>query len=364
MQNALASRRLADVHRLLKHNEEAHSAYDAAIAGFRGLAVRFPDEPQYRQELAECYNGLGELLRPYDPAGAKKAYDQAYGLQEHLVGDSPQHPEYRRELARTTINRGIVQEALGDDGAARRDYEQAIRAWEELRALRDQDRSRLSSYSNELSWAYSNLGTLLRRQGERQGAEASYGKAIKLGEELTRTEPRRRQYRRELAQYYNNLANLQYEGERRQEAMNLNLRALDLLEGVAAPAPELGGELANAEHTLGVILDELGRKAEAAGAFDRAIAIFERLEGQYPDFSKEPTLNDRFGNSLLGRGKLLYEGGRFEAAAETLCRAVGHHRDRGCLSTDYWYLSRSFDKTRTPRRRRSRETCLRGSRRR
>lgn len=341
MQNALATRRLADIYRQLKQNKEAESAYQLAIARFSKLAEEFPQDSLYQQELANCYNWLGESLRDHDRPAAKRAYDQALVLQESLVAKFPRQAQCQRDLARTANNRGIVLAALGSTEPALRDFERAIESYQ---ALRDSDRSQTfrNDCTQGLAWSYNNLGKLLDAQGRRENAQANYQRAIDLAQELSSREPGQRQYQRELATYYNNLANLHYQAGQLQQANDLSHRSLDLLQQLAAPAPLLSGEVANAYNTLGAILDSRKLTAAAAEAFEKAITIFERLEGQYTDFSKEPLLEERFGNSLLGRGKLHFDGRQFADANRQLCRAVSYHRDQTCLDADYWHLARSL----------------------
>jgi tetratricopeptide (TPR) repeat protein len=343
LQNALATRRLADIYRQLKENQEAEKAYLAAIARLNQLVQEYPGDPHYPQELANGHNWLGELLRDYNPQGALEAYNQALEIQERLVEKLPHDREYQREWARTSNNRGIVLSALGRFEPARSDFERAIQRYETLRADDRPPAVVRSDFLQELAWSYNNLGKLLAGEGKREDARSSYRHAIALGEELTAREPDRRQYRRELATYYNNLANLHYRTGDSATARGLSRKALDLLEELAAPAPLLRGELANAYNTLGGILDSLELRAEAEEAFAKALTLFESLEREYEDFSKEAVLKERFGNSLLGRGKLYFDKGRFLEASRFFCRAVSYHRDRNLLDVDFWYLAKSLE---------------------
>ena len=62
-ETAQASRRMADVLRLLERHDEALGAYAQAVALFRRLRDESPREPSYRQQLAYCLNFNGEVLR-------------------------------------------------------------------------------------------------------------------------------------------------------------------------------------------------------------------------------------------------------------------------------------------------------------
>jgi tetratricopeptide (TPR) repeat protein len=195
----------------------------------------------------------------------------------------------------------------------------------------------------ELAWSYNNLGKLLAATANPTDAEKNYRQAIAIAEELTGLEPGRRQYRRELATYFNNLANLYFQERDPDNAQDPSRRALDILEELSAPAPLLRVELANAYNTLGAILDSRGLKAEAQEAFENSVTLFEKLQEESNDFPREPVFLDRFGNSLLGLGKLQFDGRRFPNANQQLCRATSYHRELPSLDVDFWYLSKSLE---------------------
>lgn len=343
MQSALASMRLADIHRQLKDKENAEEAYRLGIAHLSELVEEYPDDPRYQQELANCYNGLGELLREESATSAMQSYDQALALQERLVGRFPHQIEYQRELARTLNNRGIVLGRLGSVEAAGQDFERAIVQYESLKDGDDSEPPFRNDCMRELAWSYNNLGKLLASSGNRPQAEENYRQAITIAEELTGRERGRRQYRRELATYFNNLANLHFQAGEPDKAQDPSRRALDILEELSAPAPLLRVELANAYNTLGAILDSRGLKAEAKEAFGKSVTLFEKLEDESDDFPREPVFLDRFGNSLLGLGKLQLDGRRFPDANQQLCRATSYHRELPSLDVDFWYLSKSLE---------------------
>jgi Flp pilus assembly protein TadD len=86
---------------------EAEEAYREAIARLEKLTGEYPDEPEYRSELARSHNDLGILLKDLGkPAEAEAAYGQALALRQKLASDFPAVPRYRQDLAGSYVNHG------------------------------------------------------------------------------------------------------------------------------------------------------------------------------------------------------------------------------------------------------------------
>jgi hypothetical protein len=92
------------IHTELGNFSEAHEAFGEAIGLLEQLTAEFPDVPQYRAELAECWESHSskfDIWRPGRPdlAGRRKALL----LSEELVADFPGVPEYVQQLARLLV---------------------------------------------------------------------------------------------------------------------------------------------------------------------------------------------------------------------------------------------------------------------
>lgn len=333
---ALAHSRLGDIYRLQGQNDNAEKAYNTAIEQLTALRSEFSDR-EYTFQLAGAYNRLGEQLRPRDSAGAENAYDRALTLQKELVLRFPDSPEYALELALIYNNRGILLAADTTRAAdAESSYRAAIVTFEKLTSNRD-DRAAFF----RLAQTYNNLGMLLRQKPDQQAnAETSYRKAIEVMEGLRREQPNRREYKEELAKFYNNLGNFRVFQREFESALVANQRALELFEELAAPVRGISNELANGYNSRGLILQQLSqaqggtkapRQREAVEAYQRSIQIFSNLERGFKDFAQDSDAKARYGNALANLGRLRMESGDLEEAMRLLKLAVTHYS--GALSS-------------------------------
>jgi len=326
---ALAHSRLGDIYRLQGQYDNAEKAYATAIEQLTALHSEFSDR-EYAFQLAGAYNRLGEQLRPHDSAGAENAYDRALTLQEELVRRFPDAPEYALELALIHNNRGILLAADATRAAdAESSYRAAIATFEKLTSNRD-DRAAFF----RLAQTYNNLGALLRQRPDQHAdAEMAYRTAIEVMEGLRREQPHRREYKEELAKFYNNLGNFRVLRGEFESALAANQRALELFEELAAPVRGISIELANGYNSRGLILQQLsqaqgtkaGRQREAAEAYQRSIQIFANLERGFKDFAQDSDAKARYGNALANLGRLRMESGDLEEAVRLLQLAVTHY---------------------------------------
>jgi tetratricopeptide (TPR) repeat protein len=181
----------------------------------------------------------------------------------------------------------------------------------------------------------------VKRQPEQQAnAESSYRKAIEVMEDLLRGQPDRREYKEELAKFYNNLGNFHVLRHEFEPALVANQHALELFEGLAAPVRGISNELANGYNSRGRILEltsladggtKSGRQREAVEAYQRSIRIFANLERDYKDFAQDSDANARYGNALANLGRLRMESGDLKEATGLLTLAVTHYS--GALSS-------------------------------
>jgi tetratricopeptide (TPR) repeat protein len=323
---ALAHSRLGDIYRLQGQNENARGAYDKAIAQLTALHSKFTDG-EYAFQLAVAYRQLGELLRPHDSGGAEDAYGRAGVLLEALVLRFPDSREYALELALIRNNRGIL---LATDTARASDAESsylaAVAVFDRLTSLHDDPAA-----SYRLAQTYNNLGALLRQKTDRQtDAEMFYRKAIEAMERLHRAQPNRREYKEELAKFYNNMGNFRVLRREFEFALAENQRALELFEELAAPVRGISNELANGYNSRGLILQQFSqtqgtkasRQKEAVEAYQRSIQIFADLERRFHDFSQDSDAKARYGNALANLGRLRMEAGDLEEAVRLLKLAV------------------------------------------
>jgi tetratricopeptide (TPR) repeat protein len=286
---ARAHFRLGDINRLLENENAAVEQYQHAISDFDRLARKYPQQAGLRQWLANSYNWLGETLRmqPATRAQAEQAYDRALSLQEVLVRDNPQEAGYRREMARTHYNRGIVRYSnrQWDDTAA--DFRRAIELLQSLVGV-----SADPGVSQELARAYNNLGVLLRQRDHASEAEPLFQQAAALDGQLTTRYPENRDYRFELATYYNNLALLSLDEKQYELAQQRNRQALNLLEDLARPAPSLSMQLAQGYNLAAEVSEPKGAAAVRV-ATQRSQEVLDKL-ARHPNVQGRPELRQLY----------------------------------------------------------------------
>jgi tetratricopeptide (TPR) repeat protein len=339
---ALAHFRLGDISRLLEQTEPAIKEYKKAAVDFENLAKNFPRNPEYRALLANAQNWLGETQRPSQSyrSGAEDAYGAAIRLQEGLLKEFPENAVYRLELGRTHYNRGILRsESQTDDS----DYREAIRLLEPLAQMDPSPALPPGQARQELARTYNNLGLLLAAAGRQSEAEKAYERAVAIHEALTRSEPRKREYKLELAKFYGNLAILLQEQGRLDSAKQRNLQALDLFEQLAIPSVSLGTDLAQAYNLRGLILESQQSLPAAEREYERSLDGFERLE-KTGAVVHNPEFHLKYGQALFNLAVLRRGNKNFRDAHRLLVRAVAQHSSADSkvdLAFDYRELARS-----------------------
>jgi hypothetical protein len=246
---AMAHSRLGDIERLLQTNEDAVHEYNEAIREFEKLSNEHPDKPEYRRSLAYAHNWLGETLRTwleapqkptqYTAVDAKKEYDTAISIQQDLHQNAPANPIYQQELARSYYNRGILLYD-GNSPDAEADFLRASTLLQPLVAAHrpaPQQSTGDPDPSQDLARVNNNLGIISLQQKNPVKAQSLFNQAILSLQTLLQKDQTNREYKTELATYYNNLALALAS----QHQMTLAAKASDsaqaLAEELAAPGP-------------------------------------------------------------------------------------------------------------------------------
>ena len=314
-----AQYRLGHIDRLLQKPEEAQKQYRTAIAGFERLSTDYPEQPDYRQGLANAYNWLGETLRPLPPQAeeAQRAYDNALQVQRRLAQQYPGTAIYRRELARTLYNRGILRWSGAEHAPlAESDFRESIALLEPLAAADPHA-------AQELARAYNNLASL-RITDDPGEAEALYQRAIDTDERLVGEHPENREYKLELAKYHNNFAALLHDRNQGTRAAAESERALVLIEELSRLAPSLAIERADAYNLHAMVLQPQA-PATAAREYQEALNLFIQLRRD-PAAVGLPEFHQRLGDLLLNLAAFL-ERTRNADVAHDLSRAVALYAD-------------------------------------
>jgi hypothetical protein len=275
---ASAHSRLADINRLLDKRNDAVKEYRNAITEFEKLAKNKPKEVTYRQRLAYCHNWLGETLRLWYERGstpdktlaseATTEYNAALALQQQIHDATPQDAQYTQELARTHYDRGILEKDLGDRSDAATDLRTATALLEPLvgQRITIDPQQTTPSAAQDLARTDNDLAALDAMEGNNSEARKLYERAIAIGELLVAAEKERREYKYELANYYDNEARLLMDTGDEKLAAGRNHDSLDLIEELTTPASSIGLEEAKILQLRSKILMQNG----AADALEEA----------------------------------------------------------------------------------------------
>ena len=270
--------RLGVIYRLTKHWEQAGKSFRKAIDVCEKLVRDFPEEPQYRTDLAGNYfNLVWALLVMERLEEGKKACQSAIANLGKILGDFPGEPNCRW---------GLVQV--------------------------------------HVKW-----GEMLREAGDYQGSVEHHLKGLCIAKKLVADCPEVTRYEDALAHAHTRLAHALYNMGRIEEAEAENRPAVGLLEKVAANCKDhlvkygwpRWGHWKNLCLCYGLqarVLRDLGRDDEAEEMYRREIAAWQKLVSKFPD---ESDYRDSLADSYRKLGQLLSDLGRKEEAEEAYQKA-------------------------------------------
>jgi tetratricopeptide (TPR) repeat protein len=320
---ALAFLRLGNINRALGASGLGADDYRRAIERFEALAREYPARTDYRQNLANAYNWLGESLRRSGDryAEAKAAYESALRLHEELRRARPAEAVHQQDLARTYYNRGILYaDHEGRDGAsvqlAEADFREGIRLLESLaRGVAN------PPAAQELGRAYNNLASLLAAgDGRLAEARALYSRAIGIHEGLVAKDPSNREYAMELVQFYNNDADVLRELGETDLAGRRSEQALEGIENLSRPAPSVGIERADTLNLRGRIVQARSVQ-EALALYRQSLEMYQLVErdGQAKQF---PEFHQRVGDLIVNVAAVVMENGHVADAGRLLSQVL------------------------------------------
>jgi tetratricopeptide (TPR) repeat protein len=277
-ESASAHSRLADINRLLDKRDDSVKEYKNAISAFEKLAKDHPKEAIYPQRLAYCHNWLGETLRQWYERGstpdktlaaeATTEYNAALSLQQQIHDAMPGNAQNTQELARSHYNRGILENDLGERNDAETDLRAAMALLEPLvgQNITVDPQQNTPSAAQDLARTDNDLAALDAKQENNDEARKLYERAIEIGGQLVSADKDRREYKYELANYYDNEARLLVDLGDQKLAAERNHDSLDLIEELTTPASSIGLEEAKILQLRSKILMQTG----AANALEEA----------------------------------------------------------------------------------------------
>jgi len=294
---ATAHYRLGDIYRVLEMYQDAVNEYQQAIVSFKKLAQSYPGNSEYRADLAYCHNWLGETLRgwlerkdqkptTYTAADAEREYDSAIALQQELHRDNAGNSSYQQELARSHYNRGILLYETSAYDGSEKDFQLAIDLLKPLTAGKQpsaEESRNQPSPSQDLARVYNDFGNLYLKRQDYERAASLFTQAIEIMNDLLKQDRTSREYKKELAQFYNNYALALVYQRKFDLAAEPNHMALDLWQGLAEPSASLEGERAK---TLSLHDWILEHQSAVSGSARQGLETHPQFHVMYMDLGR------------------------------------------------------------------------------
>jgi tetratricopeptide (TPR) repeat protein len=249
---------------------EAAAHFERALQHFGGLLASHPDDPTYHSRTGAARNDLALLLISQSGSleRARTLAERAIADQEAALRVDPGNATYRRFLGNHhDVLARVLNRLPGDSewSAIEWHWRRAEELYEALLADRPDDVA-LRSIAGTVA---SDLGDVLRVQGDYPAAREAYKKAITAYEPLVRARPAVLEYRSRLGGMLNNLG-LVLHGQGRYEAAVERFReAIGHQRTVFERAPgssQYRQFLSNHYSGLGTSLRAMGRIGEAVEA--------------------------------------------------------------------------------------------------
>jgi serine/threonine-protein kinase len=324
MQAANVHRYAANVARLVNDHGAAEKAYAASLRIWEELAGRYPDQPVYRDNLAQTvrdqamfHKRVGRLLE------ATAALDRAAGLAEGLHGQLNES-SYQRTRGTILLDRADVEHLRGQFAAAEQSARQAVDLLDLLKGAPSKQASPLDPLLAAM--AVHLLALSQREQGKTTEALESHEDAVGRVRALTGPKAGRgvrywdHEARRERAKTWASLA------DRR-------AAAVEDLDGVIQGAEKLVEDyphdplvkdgLAVAYLRRGELCLLLGQMGPAAADLDKSLALSRQVIDRYGEMSAY--LGTR-GQTFLALGRLAVASGKPVEAAERFKNAASVFR--------------------------------------
>jgi serine/threonine protein kinase len=269
---------MAKVHAALDQPREAEAAGQKGIEAFERLTADFPADRAHRAGLADLHVWWGVHLgrNRGRVSAAADHLGRAVALYEQLAAED--RSAFRGPLATAyqLLAYHHTRASNGDKREAERLYGAALKLQEEPDRTGQVDHAGLAHTCNS-------LGLMHRLAGRPGAAEPLHRRAL---DHAGRAAPGGRADRGELARSHFHLAAALWALGRREEAVGHVAEAVALRQADAADHPLSPGpliELVPTYRDQAAMLARLGRRAEAAQAYDRADRQADRLATRFPD---------------------------------------------------------------------------------
>ncbi len=314
--------RLATIRMVLGENEAALQDVASMQAIFARLHKKFPDEPEYRHDLAIGHHHRATImdrLAKYTEAEAE--YRQAIKILESVVSRDP-YEAARQNLATSYYDLGHMLIAMGRHEEAETDLRRALDDREKLVA----DFPKHPVNRQKLAESHRMLGAFLNDLGEHEKSKAALAQALEIQEKLAAEFPEELTYAASLAISLNDLGNIHLRPFEEFDKAEVNYRkAIDCQEKLVATFPTVPGykvSLAHSLGNLGIALRGQRKYQESKGAFREALGLRKRLAVAFPTV---PIYQSLLATSYISLGSVLLETGEREEGEKAYREALAIH---------------------------------------
>jgi tetratricopeptide (TPR) repeat protein len=244
----------------------ARKQYDAAIELLKRLVADDASEPDYRSDLAQAYNDLGNHLHDAaeNPA-AIAAFGKAILLLRELIDQAQTADDYRfklrdyrYKLGTVLLNRGNLMMSHDAD-RAEADLTESLDVLKRL----SMEYTAVPPYSERYANCLDSMATLLAQQNKPQESVATWEEACAVFEDLSKRNPKLHEYHAKLAMVLGNLGlalqqqkELEKSQQRLAQAVASCRKALELSPGNV----QYQADLSHYEKILGEVGTELSNK--------------------------------------------------------------------------------------------------------
>jgi serine/threonine protein kinase len=299
--------------------ERAEAEYRAALAGFKELAQRFPDEPDFRYHQALAGSALaGVLAARGQSAEAKSQWGAATDLLARLADEHANVPGYRIDLGRALNDRALHNAMTGSLKEAGEQWARAGAALAEVVKLFPKE----VAARQELAKVENNRAVLALKANRLDESTAAYRRAVAALEGLPPALQPGPEYRYDLMTRHRALAEqLMAAGAPSQEVETEwqgVVNACRALVKEAPDNPQYERELGIAAHQLARFLLVQNRPEKSRTLLDEAVAA------QQAALKLAPTSNKALlaGHLELLKEVLLFQLGDHAAAAAAVGELV------------------------------------------
>ncbi|MBS1830776.1 MAG: protein kinase [Acidobacteria bacterium] len=159
----------------------ALSHFRSALDILSAIAASDENDMRARNELAGAYLSGGALLMDEQPAEATALYEKGTAISSTLSSADPSNPSYRYDVALGNLGAGEGLLRLGRYTAALPRLNDALKSMESLRSIPSEEVGAIGAAGR----AHRSIGDALLSNGDLDGAQREYQKALAAAQELS-----------------------------------------------------------------------------------------------------------------------------------------------------------------------------------